>query len=147
MTVETTCKFCGVPLSLQIDDDFAQLDGPLVKLVSKFIPTEVAALVKLATCDRCATLRERRRRIDEAIRKVCLNLAGFRMTADLKAKVSPHLQGLLVSYLHLVSNWTGQDVAWDDAFLESVLHCPDKYATVLGSMWKLAKAPKQGTLV
>lgn len=61
MKKNTTCKFCRIPLTLAMDDDYAALGDPF-------------KLVKFAACNRCADYQETHRRLHAAIGATCYQL-------------------------------------------------------------------------
>lgn len=59
MRHQTECKFCRKPIFLEIDDAYAGMRDPY-------------KLVPMASCNRCADLRVRKRTLEERISRTCM---------------------------------------------------------------------------
>jgi len=113
MIYERHCKFCGVPLRLDVDDDYAALGDP-----HKLIP--------LASCDRCADFRVKRRmlfeRIASAVRLMCLMSSQDNQGKELAQDA---IRMLLKRWLKLLSEYRHCNAPeWDESLLEAIVAKP-----------------------
>lgn len=133
MNVETTCKFCKRPITLEIDPSYDIGKDPM-------------GLVPLACCNRCADLRERRRNIVAALNEVCLSLAAElnpSVLFKMKDEAREGMRTLLMKYRGLAEDWHHGDCGdWDEAMLDAVLASPRNYTSVLGRIWNMSRQPK-----
>ncbi len=126
------CKMCKRKMVVSIDDDYAALGDPL-------------NLLKLATCNRCADLRMRRSRIEDAIYKVCMMIiqTGTKPNAEGKpAKEAAIVANEILSRLTkqfalLVADWCGRSgMIWQPDFPLMLIENPDKWASILENYWR-----------
>jgi hypothetical protein len=127
-TIDAKCQFCHKPIRLEIDDAYALLGDPL-------------GLVPIAACNRCADLRVSRRELETQIRGYCAKLQAklMKMSQDDRASVAEHVGHLLRKWCGLASAWRGGHVTLDEGMVEAVMARPLEYASILGSIWRLAQ--------
>lgn len=123
------CKFCGKNMVVEIDNDYAELGDPF-------------KLLQYAACNHCADLRERKRTLDQGIRKICISLTRCSMK-DLKAATSfakTQLDALTRKYAVLVSDWYNKSgYLWDEEFPTMMLEKPERVNDILTQYWKTFK--------
>jgi hypothetical protein len=124
MTHETTCKFCHKPIFLTVDDSYPALKDPY-------------KLFTLAACNACADRRERRRNIEEHIRKVCLNFMASNCDPSEAPKARNTLEILTKKYTALVAEWVGSTTPWwDREIVDTLIEKPKHVASVLSMCWR-----------
>ncbi len=129
MNVEAKCKFCGKALTLTIDDDYAALGDPY-----KLIP--------LASCNRCATFREDRRRVMEQIKFNCMMLLGGAVKKDEIPKKREAIEALIKRYMRLLSDFKDQPMPdWDNALLDDIMDKPGNFSLILAQVPKMFQQP------
>jgi hypothetical protein len=124
--LDAKCKFCGCPLKLKIDDDYAALGDPL-----KLLP--------LAACNRCADFHAEMRRIKEGLRECILRLLSTK-TKDLpaaKSETRPRLEKLTQRYVRAASCYSRTTVnAWAPQMVDDILDSPRSLPLVLKAVWR-----------
>lgn len=124
MTKQTHCKFCRCVIYLRYDEAYERI-GDFLKLE------------QLGCCDRCADLREERRRITDQIKSACHWVSQI---PDQKRNATKGLMQLLseltMRYAKLVAKWHNLDGHWwDEAFPEMMRDHPDKWPKILADYW------------
>jgi hypothetical protein len=134
MNHATQCQFCKRHLVLQVDPDYIGL-GDYLKLIP------------LAACDRCADLREKRRSLEEKIRRICIRLTQLTGPPRYKAaeQSKEPLRVLTQAYSRMIADWlNASHPAWDSECVELMVDRPDQYGRILSQLWKLYQdKPKQ----
>lgn len=122
----TTCKFCKNPITVTIDDDYAELGDPL-------------KLLGLAACNTCADLRVERRGLERKIAFACNQvLRAGKMDDDERAEHAKGLSELLQEYAKMIARWHGKEGScWDEAIVDAILSNPIKWGEVLGRLWTM----------
>lgn len=126
MNHAVNCKFCSKKLLIQVDEDYAALGDPF-------------KLLAFAACNKCADLRERKRALEEMIKRQCIGLVqlGDRVKPDHRAKTKTVLTIITQKYADLISEWHNMSGrAWDGEFVEALLDKPGQWPKVLTMYWK-----------
>lgn len=126
--VEGKCKACGKPLSLQVDQSYAELGDPY-------------RLVQGAVCNRCGMTELRRRGIEDNIRRICLgiNAAAPACQAGLKEQGRDVLVQLVEQYCQVAGRAFNATLPFDLVLVEDLLQSPGRYELVLQRIWKAAE--------
>jgi hypothetical protein len=117
---ECKCKLCHKPLTIEIDDAYAELGDPF-----KMLPT--------ATCNRCFDLRERRIRIEGQVARASrMLIMQPKMDAAVRNKIRDGLRVATQAYARYVAdlNFSGQ-IAWNEEFVDIIMEQPQKSLTAL----------------
>lgn len=123
-TIDGVCQFCKVPIRLSIDDDYRALNDPF-------------GLLKLASCNRCADLRSRRRRLHEAFVETAALLIANRTSQDHRARAERIFEELTKKYLRLIAEWTNNDsIVWTSDLIQPFMGAPKSLSRHLGAMWR-----------
>lgn len=126
MIISSKCKFCQCNVSLDIDDTYVNSGDPY-------------KIMRLAACDRCADLRERRRGLHQAFVQACSSvMAGADATG-----AKPVFERLTKAYLKLICDWTHQSIAWEEDMTGPFIYAPKHLSAHLKRLWGLSK---QGVL-
>lgn len=134
MIIDGKCKFCSCTLHLVIDDEYhAQGD-----------PFHLLALTKLAACNRCSDLRERRRLLHERLIQVCANLIANPKDEDTRSRARDLLEPLTKKYVKLISEWTGQQLVWEEDMVSPFIAAPKAIGKHLRLLWGLTKQQQLG---
>lgn len=129
MNYSTHCKFCKRPITIEIDDSYAELGDHL-----KLLP--------MASCNLCADLMVVRRVIEERVKRCCLGLAQMRgkVSPDFSQKTRASLVKLTHGYATMISKWNRMSgMAWDEECVNLLMEKPDKWNLILSELWKLFK--------
>ena len=126
----TNCKFCQIPITLEIEDSYAALGDPM-----KLIP--------FAACNRCADLRVRRRIIESEIkRSVAPLIIAPIATAEQNSTARERLIPLTKKYATLIADWVGSKTSqWETSIPESIIENPEQWTNILSRLWKIHKQP------
>jgi len=130
-TIEARCRVCGKPLTVEIADIYPELGDPL-----KAVP--------MATCNRCADLRNRRIETEERLRRIChhiLNQPKSKRT-EVATRYAKPIEDRVRDWIKVANQTNGSAVEFDEAMVESILKDPVKYGEVLGRISGLAKKPR-----
>lgn len=118
------CKYCKREIALEIADDYAALGDP-------------AKIFPYRACNRCADLRERRRNLEERIKRAVSPLI-IRRLPEIEAKARQVLEELTKKYTVLVADWVGSSAPrWDVEIVNLVIDKPDHWPAVLQQCWKM----------
>lgn len=126
MKLARDCKFCKRHMILEIDDAYAELGDPY-------------KLLQYACCDRCADIREKRRKIEGQIKRACMILA--QSTGKLKKEqrdgIREALMELTKRYARMVAEWYNfSGMSWDEEFVNLLMDKPAKFGDILGQYWR-----------
>ena len=132
MNHATTCKFCHKPITLQIDDAYAELGDPY-------------KLLSLAACNECADVRELRRLLEERIRKVAMMVAAMdRPKQEEKDLMRKNLLVLCEKYSRMIARWHRMEgMAFDAAVVDDILTRPDQWPVALRGLWGMFRMWKR----
>jgi|SRR5208282_1927040 len=122
MKHRTTCKFCKKAVLLAIDPSYDALADP-----QKLIP--------LAACNRCADLREEKRRLTERIARICGEVQSKPKDETFRGKSLLTLSTLVPKYCSMVARWTGVKFQHDESIAEAMAHNPKEVYDILSRLW------------
>jgi hypothetical protein len=131
----TNCKFCKLPITIEIDDDYAAL-GDTFKLLP------------LSACNRCADLRVERRSVENKVAFICMmRHRDPKARENKKEQHREMLERLLKQYANMIARWNGMSgMCWDDAALDDIIERPGSWNKNLQTLWKMfAENNKAGT--
>lgn len=126
ITEQRKCKYCGKPVYLEIDEDYARL-GDWLKLSP------------MAACNRCADLREEKRGLEGKIRAACYWTENLKPEEKkkLEAKLTKRFTLLAEKYAKFVAKWYGfSGMTWDPEFPTMLRDHPEKWPAILAQYWK-----------
>ena len=118
--INHTCKFCGTPIALKIDDGYSELGDPF-------------NLIPLACCNGCAKLRIKRRVLNQAFIKIAAELIKMRK-AD-RASLKPQIDKLTSMYVEMVNEWMKTTLDWDPEITDVILDDPENVGKTLARIW------------
>lgn len=122
MIVEATCKFCQVPLRLQVDGEYAALGDPY-------------KLLKLASCNRCADYRVSMRKVVDQIKRVAMERLVASHDEETTKRARETLTVLLKKMMRLMSDYRRTNMPdWDEGIVDSILNDPSQFGRVLGRL-------------
>lgn len=126
MNHATTCKFCKLPITVTIDDDYAALGDPY-----KLIP--------LGACNHCSDVRVERRRLETKISMAVSRMVrAGKLDEDEKKEHAEGLSLLLKDYARMIARWHRKEgMCWDDEIVNSVMKFPEKWTEFLGRLWRM----------
>jgi hypothetical protein len=132
MTHDTTCKFCGVPVEVTMDDDYAAI-GDQFKLLPK------------VACNRCADFRVKKRqlfqRIDDAVRLMRL-IPGREIDTKEKAKDAVRL--MLQQWFRMLATHRKCRVPeWDEEILNVIVENPQELWNAISRASKLVDPQRE----
>lgn len=134
MIIKGECKFCKRPLELKVDDDYAATGDPF-------------KLVRLASCNRCADLRTRQRRIEKSIETLSGSLLCHPSNEE-RVTTREGLCRTTKSLLKIACEWYhAEGVAWEEAIVDQIMTHPEKLSVVTARIWQMARNASQGRLV
>lgn len=117
------CKFCKKPITVEIDNAYAELGDPY-------------KLLSLACCNHCADLRVERRRLTEKIARICRKVELCR-SEDSRAEFRVVLEKLTQRYANLIARFHDKErMAWDEAVVDTLMDNPKEWGSVVSQMWK-----------
>jgi hypothetical protein len=130
MTLDSKCKFCQRPVSLVISDDY---------------PGVFAALVPLAACNRCSDLKERERRITEALESACARVLGNRRPSkEWLEKERDIMTKLSKAYVRFVGEWCGvPELGWEEDLVNQLMEHPAQIGAITRTIWTTARDSKR----
>lgn len=132
MNHQTTCKFCKKPITVQVDDAYAEL-GDVFKLLT------------LACCNRCADLRVKRRNLEDGIKKIVNPLIAKFGNASVEESnmARAALVTLTKKYTAMVADWLHSTTPWwDVTIVDSIMEKPDKWTLFIEQCWKMYETNK-----
>ena len=123
---EATCKICGKPLTLEIDDSYDSVADPF-----KLLP--------LATCNRCFDLRERQKRIADRLSNF-IGLLLEKPSVKSRNAIRPKLVSATRDYCDVLLTKYGKSAnIWDEAMVDALMDQPEKFKDVINRIHVLAK--------
>lgn len=128
----THCKFCKIPITLEIADDYDVLADP-----RKLIP--------LASCNHCADLRVERRNIEGSLGSQCAAIGLIKSARkELPRNARINIDILTKQYARLIARWNRlEGMAWEEGIVDAILDDPHHWGDVAGRMWKMCRKPNQ----
>lgn len=128
----TTCKFCRKPITLEIDDAYAELGDPY-------------KLLSLAACNECADVRELRRLLEDRVRKLAMTVAAMHHPKPEEiASVRKNLLVLCEKYSRMIARWHRMEgMAFDAAVVDDILNRPDQWPVALRGLWGMFRIWKR----
>lgn len=129
MIIKANCKFCGKPLSLVVDDDYAALSDPY-------------RLMGGPSCDRCADYMTRRIALHESIQEACLALYRREVPGDMMVEFRDNLGRLVRRYVRQAARHHGvSDPGAGDEVIQAIMQRPRDFAEVLKRSTAFVKVP------
>jgi hypothetical protein len=125
----TNCKFCKIPISVSIDDSYAELRDPF-------------KLIQIAACNRCADLRITKRKLEGKIKIVVMGyaLSSAKEAREIELKIREVLTDYTKQYAHLIAVWHKRDgMLWDEEVVNSLIDRPKYWGDSLKRLWTMFK--------
>jgi hypothetical protein len=121
----TKCKFCHLPITLEIDSGYAELGDPL-------------KLLQFACCNRCADLRTDKRRLTAALVSLANEIALIKRSDDLALTVArERLVRVTQAYCGLVADWHNHPFTkWDEQLVTAIMENPKGLGPIIGRLWR-----------
>lgn len=116
----TNCKFCKDPITIEIDDGYAELGDPL-------------KLIRLAACNRCADFRVARSKYHDFFANICIEIANARR--DNSPRLA-HLHTIVTDasrrYAQAVCAFLrSRTLHWNEDLGTAIFNSPDKWPKLL----------------
>lgn len=127
MNHATNCKFCKKPITIEIDESYAELGDPY-------------KLIQMASCNSCADIRAERRSLEAKIKYTCgMRVASKKKTSETEtSKARTLLEKLLKQYANMIARFHFmQGMSWDDECLEAIMEHPENWSEILSRLWKM----------
>jgi hypothetical protein len=129
MKVPATCKFCHKPLTLTVDDSYAEMGDPF-------------KLMKLACCNRCGDYYTARRQAVDKVHRTAMKLFGGAVKKEELPKYREILAGLVKHYMRLYSDYKDLPMPdWDEAIVDDMLSKPGNYGLILEQIPRMFSQP------
>ena len=128
----THCKFCKKPMTLEIDDSYSELGDPL-------------KLLQYSSCNRCADLRENRRRLEDGVYRFSSTLiqSGEKIKPEDRDAIREQLIKYTKRYTALVSDWVGSSTPWwEISIVDAIMEKPKSWNSFLSQCWKMYEDKK-----
>lgn len=122
MIVDYKCKFCGVPGSVEVEDnDATQLCLDKWK--------------NALCCERCNKFKLATRKINDATKQACAFLIQFRLArvsklSELEMALKPKLERLVQRFTEVACNHYRTSYEFDPAFAVEIMNQPSKWQSV-----------------
>lgn len=118
MNHAANCKFCQRNLVLDIDPEYVELGDPF-------------KLLKYATCNTCADLRVRKRKLEDTIGNCC-NRISQKSKKDSGSDLMEVLDKATRKYAEVIATLHELDrFTWDDAFPKLLFDKPNQWGQIL----------------
>ncbi len=123
MILKHKCKFCAIPLDLELDDDGAE-------------SFNLEFLKSLAACNRCADFREKKRILQDRLLDRALEWNRHRLkqvplnSTDLE-KVRSSIVNATKKYAGLVCDFNRVQSLWNEDFAQQIFDQPHKTFSIL----------------
>ena len=133
MNHATNCKFCKCPITLEIDNEYEPLKDP-------------QGIIPLASCNRCADLRVRKRKIEEVIKRACAAMAANPQMAETQRTANREtLISTTKAYTRLIADWIqSRTPFWSEDCVDLLMDKPAHWPSVLGQLWKMYRDSESG---
>lgn len=117
-SVAGTCRNCGKPLVLKVDDDY---------------PWPIEELLPLAACNRCYDAHDKFKKAEANIKNICLWLIQTEKPAPEKLSATQKkLENWTRSYAEAMQQLNNADrVVWSEEFAQNLMEQPDKWHDTL----------------
>lgn len=124
----TNCKFCKRPITVTVDDYYAEMGDPY-KLLAK------------ASCNTCADVRQLRRVLEDRISRQATAFAAMHRPSEAaKGLARKNLTRLCEAYAKMIARWhRTEGMAFDEEVVNTMLDRPDKWAECLSGLWRMFK--------
>ena len=138
MNIPYTCKFCKHEGIVTIGDDY-----PVDMIhVEKWIP--------MICCPRCADYMESKRKLSDAIQRICFGISAARQTLEaekafeVEARMRDKLEKITKKFCTLVCGYHRKTSVWDVEFVNMLAERPDKWFNLVGHYIRgIANMPRQ----
>lgn len=131
---ELTCRMCGRPVTVEIDNDYAKTFDPF-KLFDK------------VACNRCGDFEDKRKAIIRSVKGICEPLSYAKNRQD-NLEVRESLRKLCKSYVtHLCKHHHLEEPEWDDHVVESLISKPLLFADVMKTLGELVINQRKENLI
>lgn len=123
MIKASKCKVCGKPITLNIDDDYAELGDPY-------------KLEKLGTCDKCVAQHALQQKMNTALERISAMLRIVGNDVEERPALLGKAEKILKAYLRLISTKEKlrEELPWDDTILDKYAAHPEKLDGVIDFM-------------
>jgi hypothetical protein len=123
MKHSTTCKFCHLPITIEVDDSYTR---------------DPYKIIPLACCDFCSDIRVERRGLEYGIAKVA-NLVLVSPKASKEAETArAALIRLTQKYAQMIARWHRMNgMAWDEEGVNLIMDKPRAWPDVLQVYWNM----------
>lgn len=124
MKQSTHCRFCHIPMSVDIDENYDRTGDPL-------------QIMKLATCNRCADLRTRFNGIRNAIKNLCMVLVQTnKLSEEDQEKTTRAMTVLFERYAKLIADWNKVPIPTiDPTVIKTLIANPGRFEIFLRNIW------------
>ncbi len=133
-----TCKFCRLPLEVEIDDDYL-----LLRSGGDTVLPEIPVLTKLAACNRCADYENAKSRIRDRMAKVTHTLTienyARRGTSPAAVAARETMRVLFSKWFDTVCGYYLIETQTDEGFVTMILERPEKW---LNAFWNYERGCK-----
>lgn len=127
--LKAKCKFCKKELTLSIDDSYDGIGDPM-----KLLP--------MATCNTCADLKERQRRIVDRLGTVAAQIIADSKNTKI-SELRTRLDLNLKDYLRFVAEWLRVPyVEYDEVLTDEAMAKPQDLSRVIDRMWQTCRNRK-----
>ncbi len=130
MKYGTNCKFCKKPITIEIDDAYAELGDPY-----KLLP--------MAACNRCADLRVQKRNIEGQLGSLCASISVAKGSKDgMPKNAKSNVERLTKIYASLIARWNNLDgMAWEPGIVDAIIADPHHWGDISHRMWQMCRKP------
>lgn len=129
MIKDTKCRYCKKTLHVKVDPAIEELG------LDRLLGT-------MASCDRCAAFREKRRTLLEHLKNICetIHIRGHNpKDADTRDVVTQLLQ----RYIALVAAYKSMTPpAWEESITDALLRSPMQYQEVINNLSRMCSEPQ-----
>jgi hypothetical protein len=122
----TNCKFCKKPITVTIDDAYAELGDPL-------------NLIRIASCNECADIRVERRKLEGKIGFACDRVVrAGKMDEEERLEHYDGLRKLTQEYAGMISRWHHKEgLAWEEEVVRVIIDNPKQWREVISKLWTM----------
>lgn len=128
MNKSLNCKMCHRPITVEINDDYASMGDP-------------NKLLALATCNICYDYREKRKRIESGIGKICrmIQCTPPKARAEFITTVVGSLQTLTKLHNTAVAGYFLCTNYWDEEMVQMMTDKPEHWGNILSMTVKMLR--------